>query len=326
VRDAVVGPIYSGYSNEVSATTLANTPTDVAASDGTTNTAVHVTWSAAGGASSYAVFRASTNDSASATQIGTTTNLFYDDSAVAGDIVAYYWVKALNSVSQPGAFSNGDAGMRDTIDPSAGATSFIASALPQQITVQFSENVSNSLATGDVSVQDENNLALTPIHPAGWSYDAGTNTATFNFSSQLPDSNYRATIASGDVNDPANNPLSADVTVDFFTLSADGDHSRKVDINDFNTIAANFGKTGQTFEQGNYDYSSDGKVSIEDFNILASHFGQSMPEVQGQTAPQTQSFTVTQSSRTSLATTTSTTATATPSTDQDRLLKDSNLL
>jgi hypothetical protein len=36
---------------------------------------------------------------------------------------------------------------------------------------------------------------------------------------------------------------------------------------------SNFGKTGQTFSQGNYDYSSDGQVTILDFNILAANFG-----------------------------------------------------
>jgi GH25 family lysozyme M1 (1,4-beta-N-acetylmuramidase) len=279
VRDAVVGPIYSGYSNEVSATTLANTPTNLAASDGTTNTAVHVTWSAAAGAGSYAVFRASTNDSASATQIGTTTNLFYDDSAVAGDIVAYYWVKALNSLSQPSGFSNGDAGLRDTIGPTGSNGAFDFQALPQKITVQFSENVIDSLASDDLSVQDQNDLSKPAFSPSSWSYDSATNTCTFNLPSALADSNYRATIAADDVRDPANNPLQADVTVDFFVLSGDANRNRSVDISDFNILASNFGKSGQTYTQGNFDYSADGTVTITDFNVLASHFGKTMPEL-----------------------------------------------
>jgi hypothetical protein len=251
-------------------------PTGLTASDGTTNSAIHLAWNATTGATTYAVFRNSTNDSSTAAQIGTTSGTTYDDATVAGDTTAYYWVKALNASSQPGGFSNGDAGLRDTIDPTGSNPTFAYDALPQQVTVQFSENVANSLAAGDVSVQDENNLANAPFSPTSWSYDSNTNTAMFNFSSALPESNYRATIAAANVNDPANNTLQADVTVDFFVLSGDANHNRAVDIGDFNVLASNFGKSGQTYSHGNFDYSADGTVTIMDFNILATHFGKTL--------------------------------------------------
>jgi hypothetical protein len=307
-------------------------PTGLSASDGTTNSAIHLAWNATTGATTYAVFRNSTNNSATATQIGTTGSTTYDDSTVAGDTTAYYWVKALNASSQPGAFSNGDAGLRDTIDPIATSPAFTYNALPQAITVQFSENVQNSLAAGDVSVQDENDLAAPAFQPSSWSYDGATNTATFNFSSALPDSNYQATIASGNVRDPANNPLSSNVTVDFFTLSGDGNHDRVVDIQDFNLLAVNFGKSGMTYSQGNYDYSADNTVTITDFNVLATNFGRSMPAPAGGSSIQSLAAAETMplSHRTSPAARSSTISNTTAGqpksmSDEDHLLRDAGL-
>lgn len=92
----------------------------------------------------------------------------------------------------------------------------------------------------------------------------------------LPDGNYRLAAKSADVVDDAGNEMAVDFNFDFVVLSADGDGSHQVDIADFNLLAADFGKTGQKFSQGNYDRSSDGKVTITDFNILASNFGKSI--------------------------------------------------
>jgi hypothetical protein len=68
-------------------------------------------------------------------------------------------------------------------------------------------------------------------------------------------------------------PMLSDDALSFFVLSADGDGSRQVGIEDFNLLAQNFGKSAQAFGQGNYDYSSDGKITINDFNLLAANFG-----------------------------------------------------
>ncbi len=56
----------------------------------------------------------------------------------------------------------------------------------------------------------------------------------------------------------------------------DADESGTVDIKDFNTLAANFGKTGMTFNDGDFD--GNGTVNILDFNILAANFGKTAPE------------------------------------------------
>ena len=45
----------------------------------------------------------------------------------------------------------------------------------------------------------------------------------------------------------------------------------RVDLNDFNILAANFGQSPRTFTQGDFNY--DNTVNLEDFNILAGRFG-----------------------------------------------------
>jgi hypothetical protein len=62
---------------------------------------------------------------------------------------------------------------------------------------------------------------------------------------------------------------------DFQNFPGDANQSGKVDINDFNILAQNFGKSGMGFTDGDFDGS--GKVDILDFNLLALNFGKSAP-------------------------------------------------
>jgi hypothetical protein len=104
----------------------------------------------------------------------------------------------------------------------------------------------------------------------------------------LPDGNYRVHVPTEDIVDTAGNQLASDFNFDFFVLSADGNSDRKVDIRDFNVLAANFGKKFMKFSQGNYDRSSDGAVTIADFNLLAKNFGKKMDPPPPPPAPQQQ--------------------------------------
>ena len=49
--------------------------------------------------------------------------------------------------------------------------------------------------------------------------------------------------------------------------NADG----RVNLDDFNTLAANFGKSGRSWFEG--DFTHDGVVNLNDFNVLAANFG-----------------------------------------------------
>jgi hypothetical protein len=72
-------------------------PASVAASKGAYSDRVRVTWAASAGASIYAVYRAAEDTSGSASNIGTTSAVSYDDTSVAMGNTNYYWIKAGNS-------------------------------------------------------------------------------------------------------------------------------------------------------------------------------------------------------------------------------------
>jgi hypothetical protein len=54
-------------------------------------------------------------------------------------------------------------------------------------------------------------------------------------------------------------------------FGGDANLDGRVNLLDFNILAANFGASPRTFEQGDFDL--DGIVNLNDFNILAAHFG-----------------------------------------------------
>ncbi|MBI2440552.1 MAG: hypothetical protein HYV35_04190 [Lentisphaerae bacterium] len=86
-------------------------PAGVAASDGTYSDKVRVTWSAVTNASSYQVWRHTANDSAAATNLGTTTDTTFDDSNAVAEVTYYYWLKSTNNLGES-AFSTPDTGVR----------------------------------------------------------------------------------------------------------------------------------------------------------------------------------------------------------------------
>jgi hypothetical protein len=141
------------------------------------------------------------------------------------------------------------------------------------ITLAFNADVSASLDRDDLKVVNLTTGTTTDMSAFTFNESlAGPSTlATWSATSHT-DGNYRITLPAGSVS-AGNDSLSADYTYDFFVLNADGDRNRTVNILDFNILATNFGKTGQTFSQGNYNYSTDGRVDINDFNVLAGNFG-----------------------------------------------------
>lgn len=85
-------------------------PFGLSATDGTHCDRVTVTWSAGAGDSSYSVWRNTTSNSGSATQIGTSPSTSYDDFSATPGTTYWYWVKGLNACGNSSSFSNGDSG------------------------------------------------------------------------------------------------------------------------------------------------------------------------------------------------------------------------
>ena len=99
-------------------------PTGVSASDGTYTDKVRVSWTAASGATSYQVYRNTSNSTSGASQIGTPTGTSFDDTTATPGTTYYYFVKACDSGGCTD-FSTSDSGYRavaPTNDDFAGAT------------------------------------------------------------------------------------------------------------------------------------------------------------------------------------------------------------
>jgi len=165
----------------------------------------------------------------------------------------------------------------DTTAPTVTSGQSLQQSAPQSLKFTFNENVGASLSTVDLLL--ENLTTASTISPGDLSlnYDGGTNTATFTFPDfsygALPDGNYRATLQSGGITDPAGNPLAADHVLNFSFLAGDANFDNRVDSDDFNILAISFGLAGKTFSQGNFNYDALGVVDSDDFNILAGNFG-----------------------------------------------------
>ncbi|MHB9047020.1 MAG: lamin tail domain-containing protein [Pirellulales bacterium] len=182
------------------------------------------------------------------------------------------WRASLLADGSPGAPDIGDI-----VPPAVLATS-INGGSPQRSTiaslaVRFSEDVSASLGSGDLTLREDGGAAidLSAIVPA---YDPATSTATWNLAGlALPDGNYTATLAAAGVSDAAGNPLAGgDAVIRFFRLLGDTDGNAAVDIFDVATFQINYGQpSGMSPAQGDLD--GDGDVDIFDVALLQVQYG-----------------------------------------------------
>ncbi len=108
----------SGYLKEE--TTPPSAPAGVAATDGTYTDKVRVSWSSSTGATSYKLYRATSNSSGAASLVSQgITGTSYDDASVQPGTTYYYWVKANNSAGDSG-FSSSDSGYAQPASPGGG--------------------------------------------------------------------------------------------------------------------------------------------------------------------------------------------------------------
>ena len=120
----------TGYSASDSGYVKLATPTGVAATDGTIAGYIQVTWNDnVTGATSYHVYRHTSDDSGSATDLGEKTTPF-NDSSVSVGVTYYYWVRAANSSSSSlSDFSASDSGYRPVLPPTTGASAITFSSV-----------------------------------------------------------------------------------------------------------------------------------------------------------------------------------------------------
>jgi hypothetical protein len=142
-----------------------------------------------------------------------------------------------------------------------------------KISVTFSTDVSASLQPGDLSVQTLPNGPT--FTPGSVSWDAATKTATFTFSSALPDGDYRATLTGSAVLDAYNFGLSSNSTYTFFAMAGDANRDRAVGFADLTLLAQNYNlKSGATWAMG--DFTGDGAVDFADLVIISQNYNKAL--------------------------------------------------
>jgi hypothetical protein len=172
--------------------------------------------------------------------------------------------------TEPIAQATGAQWRLDRVAPTLAAKTFEYNVSPNRIRITFSEDVGTSVTKDDLAIEALKSGA--PPLPAvtGFAYDPATRVATWTFASNLPDGNYRATLAAGSVTDLATNAL-ARSTLDFFAFTGDANHDRSVDFLDLAAMAQNYNTTGgKAFAQGDFNY--DGNVDFLDLALLAQRY------------------------------------------------------
>ena len=93
-------------------------PTDVSATDGTYPDRVTISWSTTTGATSYQIWRNTSDSTGTAIPIGSPTTSPANDSSLGAGVLYYYWVKGC-SATGCSAYSTSDSGYRALTPPTA---------------------------------------------------------------------------------------------------------------------------------------------------------------------------------------------------------------
>jgi hypothetical protein len=138
---------------------------------------------------------------------------------------------------------------------------------PNVLRFRFNSDVSASLSPSDLTIQ---RIGGGTISASGVTF-SGTD-ALFTLPTGLVDGEYVATLHKEGVADSNGVPLSADATLNFFSLAGDVNRDRSVNFDDLLIVAQNYGQAGRSFSQGNLDYDSAGNVDFDDLLLLAQHY------------------------------------------------------
>jgi hypothetical protein len=159
----------------------------------------------------------------------------------------------------------------DTTSPTVSPVTFTYDTT-QSLTYSFSEPLTSNFSSSSVTVTNLNTASA--VNTAA-SFDASTNKLTFTFPDGiLSSANYQATLSAASIKDLAGNSLTGNGAESFFFQMADANRDRTVNALDFSILASNFGISGGTSSQGNFNY--DGVVDTSDFVTLATNFGDTL--------------------------------------------------
>jgi hypothetical protein len=142
-----------------------------------------------------------------------------------------------------------------------------------QVDLTFSENVTSSLAAGDIAIR---NLATNQL-VTGWtlssSFSYGVSVVKVSFPSRLPAGRYQLALAAGAIADQNGKLSTAATVVEFSSQPGDVTGDGTVSFDDLLVLAQNYGRAGMTWTRG--DLTGDGNVNFDDLLAVAQNYGQS---------------------------------------------------
>jgi uncharacterized delta-60 repeat protein len=176
-----------------------------------------------------------------------------------------------------------DAGTAAPVPPPIASADFRYQTAPHRVLINFTSNVGSSLSLADLSLVNLTTGTTPAPGSMSLAYESATNVATLTFpglpNQILSDGRYRLTLSASGISDINGFRLDGngdgipgdDYVHNFAFLTGDANHDGRVNLNDFNILAANFGQGPRDFTQGDFNY--DGIVNLDDFNLLAARFG-----------------------------------------------------
>jgi hypothetical protein len=157
----------------------------------------------------------------------------------------------------------------DSVGPSVTASAFEFETR-QAMTVTFSEDVGASLNASDLVLT---NTTTGQAVAFSMSYDGATRTATVLPTESLATGRYALRVIAAGVADGAGNTMTGDHVLPFDFVVGDATRDGRTDFSDLLIVAQNYGSSGRTYSQGNFDYDTAGDVGFNDLLILAQNYG-----------------------------------------------------
>lgn len=162
--------------------------------------------------------------------------------------------------------------------PTVTTASFLFNAASPTLRLTFSQEIGASIHAYDIAITNILTNAVIPTTALVLAYTPSNRQLNITFGGLAgaapPDGDYTLLLKAGTIVGNSGNPMAADHQLAFFSLAGDANRDRRVDIDDFSTLASRFNSAG-TFIEGDVNYS--GTVDIDDFAILAARFNQALP-------------------------------------------------
>lgn len=162
--------------------------------------------------------------------------------------------------------------MPEAVAPAVTAATFDRETAAQTIELSFSEYVGETFSPSDLVLTHLGTGSIVSPMSYAASYSTPTNIATLVFDAPLADGRYELTLAADQVRDLAGNGNAA-YAFAFNMLRGDANNDAVVNFDDLLVLAQNYGSTGNTFSEGNFDYDTAGNVNFDDLLLLAQNYG-----------------------------------------------------